>query len=364
MKKHLLPLIALFAPTWLSAQISIEQTDFPVAGDLYFEATDTLPSPSLGLGTASGSSQSWNFTALNQHRLDSLAFLNPGSVPNGNQFPTAELAFTQLGGYAFASVNNSEVEIVGFSGDFQGLGVVLQIPFADPQTLVKLPSTYGTTFSDNNYFKKAFKLTGQFATFVDSAMIVHRGRTEAVIDAFGTLTGPLGSFEVLRNTSTDWTTDSIFIKGGLFGPQNWTLADFQQFGQNVANPLIDSTITYDFLEKSVGYAMVRVITNKGTGEITSARSLVNPQSIGSLNELASVMVYPNPASTFVTIEYNGNAEATAVLLNLNGQLIREDDLLNGKTEISTNELNSGLYVLQVKASNGKNVLNTKISILK
>jgi hypothetical protein len=364
MKKLLPSLFALCVPALVSAQITIEQTDFPAIGDLYFEATDTLPSQSLGLGSASGSSQSWNFTTLNQHRLDSLAFLNPTSVPNGDQFPTADLAFTQLGGFAFASINSSEVEIVGFSGDFQGLGFVLQIPFTDPQTLVKLPSTYGTTFSDNNYFKIAFKLTGQFAAFVDSAMIVHRGRTEAIIDAFGTLTGPLGTYEVLRNNATDWTTDSIFIKGGLFGPQNWALANFQQFGQNIANPLIDSTITYDFLEKSVGYTMVRVIKDKGTGEITSARSLVNPGSIGDVTNMASVLVYPNPASEYVNVEFNGNKTATAYLLNLNGQILREVFLVVGKNEIPTADLNNGLYLLQVKGENGKNLLNSKISVSK
>ena len=365
MKKLLPSLFALCFPGLISAQITIEQTDFPAIGDLYFEATDTLPSQSLGLGSASGSSQSWNFTTLNQHRLDSLAFLNPSSVPNGDQFPTADMAFTQLGGFAFASVNSSEVEIVGFSGDFQGLGFVLQIPFTDPQTLVKLPTTYGTTFSDNNYFKKAFKLTGQFAAFVDSAMIIHRGRAEAIVDAFGTLNGSIGgSYEVLRNNTTEWTIDSIFIKGGLFGPQNWGLADFQQFGQNIANPLVDSTITYDFLEKSVGYTMVRVIKDKGTGEITSARSLVNPESIGDFANLASVLVYPNPAAEFLNVEFNGNKNATAFLLNLNGQILRQLTLVMGKNEIPTNDLNNGLYLLQVKGENGKNLLNSKISVSK
>ncbi|MBX7181211.1 MAG: T9SS type A sorting domain-containing protein [Bacteroidia bacterium] len=362
MKKLLPSLLALCVPALVSAQITIDQTDFPAVGDLYFEATDTMPSASIDLGSGSSSSQSWNFTSLSQHRLDTLAFLSPSAVPNGDQFPTADMAMTQMGGYAFATISSSEVEIMGFSGDFQGLGFVLQIPFDDPQTLVKLPTTLGTNFMDTYHFRKAFKLTGTYASFVDSAMIVHTGHSSSVVDAFGTLTGPLGQFEVLRNQTTDWTTDSVFIKGGLFGPQTWGLANFQQFGQNIPNPIVDSTITYDFLEKSFGYTMVRMITDKGTGERTSARFLVNPESVSDLNSYVSVLVYPNPATDFMYVELGQTNRAIAKISNLNGQLLSEITLTEGKNEIATSGLNSGLYLLQVQTEDGKNLLNSKISV--
>lgn len=71
-----------------------------------------------------------------------------------------------------------------------------------------------------------------------------------------------------------------------------------------------------------------------------------------VNEIDAIMFdfYPNPASSFLTIE-SKNAESYK-LISVNGQVVKEGSLNNGKTKVSINEIQGGNYILQVSNTNG------------
>jgi hypothetical protein len=75
-------------------------------------------------------------------------------------------------------------------------------------------------------------------------------------------------------------------------------------------------------------------------------------TISNINPDGNITVYPNPASSFISLELPGfsiDENTSMKIFNMNGQLVfdtlikSENDLLN----IGINNLSSGLYILKV-----------------
>ncbi|WP_299767688.1 T9SS type A sorting domain-containing protein [uncultured Dokdonia sp.] len=63
-----------------------------------------------------------------------------------------------------------------------------------------------------------------------------------------------------------------------------------------------------------------------------------------------VSIFPNPASSEITLGYTGNQQLeTATIINVNGQIVKELDLSNfsQSQQISVNDLSKGIYFIQV-----------------
>ena len=63
---------------------------------------------------------------------------------------------------------------------------------------------------------------------------------------------------------------------------------------------------------------------------------------------STINVYPNPATDIIQVEYTGKVEQLTVL-NMNGKVILTS---SNVTTINVNELEKGLYFLQIKTSQG------------
>jgi len=76
-------------------------------------------------------------------------------------------------------------------------------------------------------------------------------------------------------------------------------------------------------------------------------------------------VYPNPASSKITIEYalTENQQCTLQLIDLSGRIVKEVSLLNNsnKVEVSVSEHASGIYTLK-QLINKKQVRVSKLLV--
>jgi hypothetical protein len=67
-------------------------------------------------------------------------------------------------------------------------------------------------------------------------------------------------------------------------------------------------------------------------------------------EYPSVTFYPNPATDFITIKYNGKAAIKMIeILNLNGQVVASDN--NSTDKLNIKELPMGFYILHAITAN-------------
>jgi len=74
------------------------------------------------------------------------------------------------------------------------------------------------------------------------------------------------------------------------------------------------------------------------------------------------LLYPNPTRDFVRFDIPG--AVWVIVRNLTGQIVLEQNLLNNNNQIHLSTLNEGLYLLQFIDSGGKQIVTSKISLLK
>ncbi|MEO0076056.1 MAG: T9SS type A sorting domain-containing protein [candidate division WOR-3 bacterium] len=80
---------------------------------------------------------------------------------------------------------------------------------------------------------------------------------------------------------------------------------------------------------------------------------IKPQSI-----VTKFLVSPNPARTFFIVHYQPIKKNTMLkITDINGKIIKKVMLTKTKTKIPTNDLNSGIYFVQVNSSVSKIIIN-------
>lgn len=90
---------------------------------------------------------------------------------------------------------------------------------------------------------------------------------------------------------------------------------------------------------------------------SSGNSLyIDEIEVGSASKIASIddiqieelSIYPNPAKDVLNVSINNNENAKAYLINAQGVIITEFNILNGKATLNTSGISDGLYFLNVK----------------
>ncbi len=68
-------------------------------------------------------------------------------------------------------------------------------------------------------------------------------------------------------------------------------------------------------------------------------------------EESSVKIYPNPVSEKLTIELDSDPgrNASLKMYDSSGAVVRKQKLVTRKTELSTEQMKPGMYVLQIRA---------------
>jgi hypothetical protein len=110
--------------------------------------------------------------------------------------------------------------------------------------------------------------------------------------------------------------------------------------------------------QSVGAHESYILSNI-TGDMTVHAVFEPVVSVDLIDPLADLKVYPNPATSQVTIESN-EIIAEIRLLNLTGQLIMSRSMNDLQGTISLSGLPTGLYILQIKSESGMKAVSLKV----
>jgi len=203
--KQLLPLVLvlLSIPIAIQAQIQITSTDLnkPVG---YVQATEYEFGPlAVNLGSPGGP-QNWDFSSYTMSFAGAMEVVSVAGTPFANDFPNATTCFANIDdvseteAYSYMTINSG-------SWSFLGIGVVAPdtsyVQHWSPIGHIPLPVDYG----DSWVYETGFSDT------LGGIIISLETRNHATVNAWGTMTIPLGSFSVLRVVSYDTTiTSTIF----------------------------------------------------------------------------------------------------------------------------------------------------------
>lgn len=307
MKKKLLTL-SLLVTTAVAAQPTIQMNDFkPTVGETMIVTYGPYISP----GSA-GNNQTWDLSAAIDQTPVTINSLSPGTgVATAN---------TKLE-YVGASVIYSLMDNTGYYVLREEAGGTV-INYSNSKQMYKFPLAMNGTFTD----------TFNGSATVSGYNLTRSGSTNGVIDGYGTLITPSGTYSnVLRIKTTQTTTDN------MAGATNTA-----------------STETYTWVKAGIH---LEIAVSQEINLPTGAQShtyYLKSSSLGLIEHGdEQTFIYPNPTNGITTIfSINGFEELT--VYNVNGEKVGvEYNPING--ELNASNLQAGIYLVETLSSNKRSI---------
>lgn len=317
---HLL-VLAFLLPAIAEAQITIQSADLPSAGDT-FRVSTAAPTAGIDL-TTTGANAVWDFSQLVSNGQTIDTFLSVNATASVFSVVFSDLPFnpnranqaTRGQAFNLGTVNVSDVFNFFYNSSTQykqpGFGATVngaQLPiiYSSHDVHYEFPLSFGNTAASNSGYE--LDLTSTLGFFFQ----VDRNR-QTVVDGWGSVTTPHGTYNALRVVSTIVEQDSVYI-------------DSLGFGLNL--PAV-TTVEYKWLANGEGIPVLQINTT-ATGTVTQIRYKDAPLTTGvqSLNPISDLTAYPNPASNILTVRWNAaNAAPVSLeLRDLQGRIVFSNQL--------------------------------------
>lgn len=265
----------------------------------------------------------WDFSDLNEIEEQVFDYIDPSSTIFGYQFPNSTLCGVGSDNYhSFYSVSDEHLIVEGYAGYEQGSMDTIKILYSDVEEFIPIPFEFGDTHFDT--FEGATEALG-FA-------IPFEGEIDLEVDGYGTLILPNGTFEnavryhfnrTQENTILGQTTTNTKEQWGWMSPD------------------------YRF------WLCLMEINNDGFGDEDVVWYSKNPLTLSTeVEERETVEIYPNPLSVGESLQFNFDAESSALieLYSLQGRKIESFRMQvhTGENRISFRKnLPAGVYSLRI-----------------
>ncbi|MBK5284395.1 MAG: T9SS type A sorting domain-containing protein [Bacteroidia bacterium] len=332
-----------------TAQITINSTDMPSVNN-QFVVNSATPTPSIN-PVPTGANFNWDFSSLSSASQNTDTFTSLINIQSlyafafiGSSYALRSAQDISLGGQLTFSKIYNVYKNSSAKYEYSGQGAEINsIPTPmvySPKDLVyKFPLNFGNTDSSSSGFTVTIPTLGAYGK--------SRKRVN-VVDGWGTLVLPSGTYNVLRVKSTISDRDSIVITGFPF-------------------PIVlpSTTTEYKWLGTSQGEPLLQI--NAGLIGVTQVLYLANPVGINETNELASsLLISPSPATDAVSVFYQSknNSENSVAVFNVQGEKVKV--IFNGKETgnaqhtFSVKGLPAGIYFLRIASD--ENVAYKKFAV--
>lgn len=365
MKKDLLTFLFCILIMPGLAQITVNSDNIIGAGKVVVLGIDTTSNFTAGNG---GEDQTWDYTSVLTQAHDTMWFIPPDQTPFPNAFPDANLALRIFieDAYMYLSHTAQELSVLGGMISFPELpGMDLRAPITPKQVIAAFPMNYLDNYTQS--FVQEIKVVNTIpALKVDSIWIKMYTTQTTIVDAWGELTSPLGTFAVLRVKETATMVDSIF--GYMLG--SWMLIDNDGY--------MDEMYSWWTDDSNIGYPIVELNIDTETGFMDDIFFLAQ-EPYQSINEPIAVnpglTLFPNPTSDKVTVRFRiqdsgsfGSAQDRSRIIgfySIDGQKVFEIKVEQNapglyETDIDISVLPSGMYFVRVQG--GSQVETQKLII--
>jgi hypothetical protein len=354
MNKKLLSLYGvLLSCTGAFAQITVNATDLAPLTTQVYQANDTLAALSIVPGTA-GANQTWNFSALHTHKIDTLVFDVPTWTPYSATYPSANVALeTNKTGIAYLKNNASGLYAVGAAIHVKDpANHVILAHYAAPTVSIQWPAVFGATYKDSAFITGASAYNG-FAG-IDTVKIKNTGRSTYTMDAWGSMQTPFGTFPVLRQHKHTFEIDSTWAH------------QVNTTGYFLVSSKTDTIDHYTWWTNSSaeGYPVAAMDYKASTAKASNVTWLMTHPTAQGIAEQStpSFSVYPNPAAAVIHIRRASAGEVWLSLSDMTGREVLAPSRNSGDfISVSVDELQSGVYFLTLTSANGARSVK-KISV--
>lgn len=340
MKKFTILLIVLFAFS-LNAQITINSNDLVGIGKVIEEAYDWSPDASIKPGQAGGN-KTWDFSNLSADETSTILTTNPAWTPYGMFFPNSNLAFYSNDDsvYIYMEINPSQFNMMGMFTTVLD-SIELPIIYDPPIVIAEFPVQYMNQKDNQASFEFMAPIS---VTGIDSAKLKMDVISEIEVDAWGTITTPLGTFDALRIYTYEEAYDSIWFKAGGYW-SFWTAS--KDVTDSYAWWTDDDAAGFQLVEMSY-YAAQDSVADVTFLNATPTQSLEKKHLTSILN------IYPNPADNYINFDYKNESIAAIKIFDNTGRLIMSKILQpNEINKFTIEKYQSGVYFYNLIGENGE-----------
>lgn len=119
------------------------------------------------------------------------------------------------------------------------------------------------------------------------------------------------------------------------------------------NPLTGvKEVTYNDLTPLTAYYVVVVAKNEADEWVVVKGEVTTPEGIGYEEiEATQFNVYPNPATSTVFVETNGNAQVS--IIDMTGRVVKEMVITDNVSAINIEDINEGVYFIMIQNENNR-----------
>ncbi len=354
-KLCLVPILGFVAfATHVSAQITITSADLPSAGLTVTTATDStsgyLP------GNPSASTQTWNFGVLKHQKTAHVIFKAPGSWTS--VFPGSNLEDSTVGvtGGNFLSNTSSVFSVVGSRQivvPISGYTFDVRMKLSPVFVQANLPATYGASSDIGTSLSRGTVKFNQTILFYDSEKITTNITYSDTVDAYGMMTTPTGTYQVLRQNHHEVDIDSITMHttGGSWGPP--------PTGSGVTNTVYHQ---YNWYTQGIGYILVQMNMNTNGTVKNIVWDSTAPAGINELSYNGKVTVFPNPCTSQITFTTVGNIAQYINVYDVAGRKLEQVEMKSGLVNVNTSSYASGMYLYTLNDKDGNIVDRGKFMV--
>jgi len=348
-------LIGIILALNANAQITIEKSDMPSPGNMI--RTSTGLNVDFINYQETGEDYVWDFSQLTPISQSVDTFVGMSDVPFYIYFYFLSDANLALKGNItipipnypiskqFSLFKNTSSNYNNAGDSYTISGIPIPLKYNSPDVLYRFPMEYG---NEGNSF-------AEYAIGLDNIGYINKkiGRTN-IVDGWGNLTTPYGTFDVLRIKSEVTEYDSIYVDS-----------------LGIGFPLYREYTEYSWLGKNQKLPLLKIVSSFGGAIATYVDSVRSLLAINNVNASAAfkVNVFPNPTSDIVNIttQTNTTSKISIYIYDSNGRLVasRNTGLYNsGKVDASLSlrelGLKNGVYFLKIT---NKNSLDVKRIVL-
>lgn len=302
---------------------------------------------------SSGENQVWDFSDLTTNLSINIEFVAPQGVPGSENFPQATHVISRQNiQFEFLKIANDSINRLGFYRPQNGPNQESLTVYPDPMSRPIFPLNYTDTFSDD--YSNQTNTEVVFGPEPGSLFYDESGNYDGIVDGYGTLITPNGSFEnVLRITST--TTDHEFTSTLNGVPSNSGTTDFTShfyYKAGVPLPLVS-------LSTSITHY------DGGTVDTTTSCYYI-PITTVSIDETMAnnqhINIFPIPASTHLNLEFitENETEVSVELFSMDGRIVhtwsqRKVHSGENQFQLALPDLASGIYLIHLISDRGQRI---------
>lgn len=382
MQKALLSIIFSALCLCATAQITVTNATFPVAGDTLHFGFDENP-VGFNPATPPGGNQTWDFAGLVTDNTTTVVYLAANTGTNASDYPGAELVQPGAAGDSYINITANKMEIMGYAGgDPTGLGVDVLATFSPAYSERTVPLNFFDINASTSNLSIPFStnlLPDSVLALLPIAPDSLRTRTTInrveVVDGWGTCQIPGGSYPVLRLKRTEYTTSSLDAHISSPFPLGWIDLSTLLGGNNNLSQLIgtDTTVTYHFISNTQKEEIAVATMTNDLSSVTRFRFKSIPVSaVFALHNPgnAGITASPNPAVDRVQFECSNlpQDDYTLKIFNILGSVVWKADYyqMGGDQVISVDleKFTKGIYLYSLSTKKGGVIGTKRLIVLK